>query len=210
MELPNIRQRLSGYRPALRPTVGKRLAGVSVVLRDDVSEPEILLIERATRAGDPWSGHMAFPGGREDPGDANLEHTAKRETHEEVGFPLDDAHLLGRLDDLSGRAAAANRMVVSAYVFHASSPDSLLLEEKEVADAIWVPLTHLAHPENLVHYPMQYGEHEIVFPGIGMGPGDPRVVWGLTYRFLEIFFEIIGHPLPEHGLPDPEDQTPGS
>ncbi|MCP4069187.1 MAG: CoA pyrophosphatase, partial [Phycisphaeraceae bacterium] len=158
----------------------------------------------------PWSGHMAFPGGREDPGDANLEHTAKRETHEEVGFPLDDAHLLGRLDDLSGRAAAANRMVVSAYVFHASSPDELLLEEKEVADAIWVPLTHLTHPENLVHYPMQYGEHEIMFPGIGMGPGDPRVVWGLTYRFLEIFFEIIGHPLPEHGLSDPEDQTPGS
>ncbi|MDP6980775.1 MAG: CoA pyrophosphatase [Myxococcota bacterium] len=210
MELPKIRKRLSAYRPALRPTMGKRLAGVSVVLRDDVTEPEILLIERATRAGDPWSGHMAFPGGRADPGDASLEHTAKRETHEEVGVPLDGAHMLGRLDDLTGRAAAANRMVVSAYVFHASSPDELSLEESEVADAIWVPLTHLTHPENLVHYPMQYGEHEIVFPGIGMGPGDPRVVWGLTYRFLEIFFEIIGHPLPEHGLPDPEDQTPGS
>ncbi len=209
MELPKIRNRLAGYEPAKRSTAGMRLAGVSMVLRDDVSEPEVLLIERATRRGDPWSGHMAFPGGRADPDDASLQHTAERETHEEVGFRLDDAELIGRLDDLSGRAAATNRMVVSAYVFHAPSPATLALDAKEVADAMWVPLRHLIHPENHVHYPMQYGGHEVVFPGIGLGPGDPRVVWGLTYRFLEIFFEVIGHPMPEHGIPDPEEQTRG-
>jgi len=100
-------------------------------------------------------------------------------------------------------------MVVSAYVFHAPSPDSLSLDAKEVADAMWVPLHYLVHPDNHVEYPMQYGEHEVVFPGIGLGPGDTRVVWGLTYRFLEIFFEVIGHPLPNHGIPDPEAQTRG-
>lgn len=209
MEIPLIRDRLAGYRPELRPTAGQRLAGVSLVLRDDVRDPEVLLIERATREGDPWSGHMAFPGGRADPGDPNLVYTAQRETREEVGFGLEKADLIGRLDDLSGRAAAANRMVVSAYVFHSPSPATLALEASEVADAMWVPLRHLADPGNLVRYPMQYGEHEVIFPGIGLGPDDSRVVWGLTYRFLEIFFEVIGHPLPEHDIPDPEAQIGG-
>ncbi len=207
MELPHIRNRLAGYRPQLHPTSGMRLAGVSMVLRDDVSEPEVLLIERATRAGDPWSGHMAFPGGRADRGDTTVQRTAERETREEVGVGLESGHLIGRLDDLSGRAAAATRMLVSAYVYHVESPDELALEESEVADALWVPLRHLVDVHNLIHYPMQYGEHEVIFPGIRMGEEDPRVVWGLTYRFLEMFFEIIGHPLPEHGIPDPEDQS---
>jgi len=207
MDLARIRDCLGGHRPQLLPTAGMRLAGVSMVLRDDLGELEVLLIERATRVGDPWSGDMAFPGGRAEPRDPTLKRTAERETREEVGVGLERADWIGRLDDLSGRAAASSRMVVSAYVYYLQSCGELVLDRSEVADAIWVPLRRLVHPENLVRHPMRYGEHEVVFPGIRMEGGDARVVWGLTYRFLDIFFEIIGHSLPDHGIPDPEIQA---
>lgn len=209
LDLDNIRHCLAGYTPQLRPTDGMGLAGVTIVLRDDAAGsshggPEMLLIERATREGDPWSGHMAFPGGRAEPGDPSLQKTAEREALEEVGIGLANAQYIGRLDDLGGRAAATNKMLVSAYVYHLANPGRLELDRNEVADAFWVPLAHLVHPDNHVRYPMQYGEHELVFPGIHVGDRDDLVVWGLTYRFLEGFFEIIESPLFDHGIPDPE------
>ena len=204
IELAQIRDRLADYTPRLRPTEGMILAGVTMLLRDDNDSPEVLLIERATREGDPWSGHMAFPGGRQEPGDPSLQSTAERETLEEVGLTLAGGHFIGRLDDLGGRAAASNKMIVSAYVYHLTNPGRLELDRNEVADAFWVPLAHLVHPDNHVRYPMQYGEHELVFPGISVGEREDLVVWGLTYRFLESFFEIIGSPLSDHGIPDPE------
>lgn len=204
IQLADIRTHLASHTPRLQPTEGMNLAGVTVLLRHDRGRPEMLLIERATRAGDPWSGQMAFPGGRREPGDPSLQKTAERETLEEVGIGLARAHYVGRLDDLGGRAAASKKMIVSAYVYQLDDPGRLEIDRHEVADAFWVPLDHLVHPDNHVHYPMQYGEHEIIFPGIRVDERDARVVWGLTYRFLEGFFEIIGSPLTVHGIPDPE------
>lgn len=204
IQLAHIRDRIAGYAPELRSTQGMNLAGVTILLRDDNGTPEVLLIERATREGDPWSGHMAFPGGRREPDDPSLQKTAERETLEEVGISLVGGHYIGRLDDLGGRAAASNKMLVSAYVYHLEDPGQLEIERSEVADALWISLDHLAHPDNHVRYPMRYAEHEIIFPGIRVDAEAARIVWGLTYRFLEGFFEIIGSPLMDHGIPDPE------
>src|SRR5689334_10230467 len=83
----------------------ERFAAVAAVLRDRGGEAEVLLIRRAQKETDPWSGHMAFPGGRQDPSDRDLLHTAVRETEEEVGLELrPEEHLIGRLDDLAAVA----------------------------------------------------------------------------------------------------------
>ena len=210
IDLDHIRHRLASHTPQLRPTDGMGLAGVTILLRDGGSSsggggPEMLLIERATRPGDPWSGHMAFPGGRAEPGDPSLQKTAEREALEEVGIALADALYIGRLDDLGGRTGATDKIVVSAYVYHLADPGRLEIARDEVANAFWVSLDHLVHPDNHVRYPMQYGEHNLVFPGISIGVREDLVVWGLTYRFLDSFFEIIGSPLFAHGIPDPEE-----
>src|SRR4051812_9489869 len=56
-------------------------------MRED-GEPEVLMIKRADAEGDPWSGHIALPGGRMEPGDRDLSDTAVRETREETGVDV--------------------------------------------------------------------------------------------------------------------------
>jgi hypothetical protein len=67
--------------------------------------------------GDPWSGHVAFPGGRAEPGDASPWHTAARETWEETGLDLLAAgRLLGTLDELYPRTPVLPPVVVRPHV----------------------------------------------------------------------------------------------
>ena len=191
-----IRRALAVHEADCLPTDSRRRAAVAVVLRDTRGEPEVLFIERARHEGDPWSGHMAFPGGRVDPGDPDARSAAERETLEEVGVRLDEAERLGRLDDMEGqRAAGVSSLVISAFVYHVSKPGELV-PNHEVQEAFWFPLAALLDPERHVEYPMRRDDGR-AFPGILVGAPDRHVVWGLTYRFLEIFFEALGRPLPD-------------
>jgi 8-oxo-dGTP pyrophosphatase MutT (NUDIX family) len=195
--LSEIERSLARYRPRLIEGSGLARAAVAMVLRDGADgSPEVLLIERARRARDPWSGHMAFPGGRVSFEDASPQQTAERETLEEVGLPLVSARRLGRLDDLEGRHAGRSAgLVISGFVYHHGSPGSLRANH-EVEEAFWVPLADLAREERRVTYP--YVAPGISsFPGILVGRPDRHVVWGLTYRFLEVFFQVVGKPLPQ-------------
>ena len=204
IEFDEIAQRMASYDAKSLPREGKQIASVALLLRDTTAGLEVFFIERAKREGDPWSGHMAFPGGRSDPSDSSEQETAERETFEEVGIRLAGARCLGRLDDLSGRAKVASSMVVSAHVFHLVEPDEIVIDESEVASAFWFPLAGLLEPASHVELSKQYGEHDVNFPGIAVGDPDRHVVWGLTYRFLEIFLSLIGRPLPKGRWDYPE------
>ena len=193
-DLEAIRRALAAYEPKLTEEADKR-AAVALVLRESASGPEALFIERAKHPGDPWSGHMAFPGGRVDAGDENARAAAERETREEVGVDLAPAELLGRLDDLEGRhAGRRSGLVISAFVYHHPAPGPLR-PNHEVETALWVSLPSLRDPFRHVDHAI----HDDLrpFPGIRVGEADPHVVWGLTYRFVELFLEIVGKPIPD-------------
>jgi 8-oxo-dGTP pyrophosphatase MutT (NUDIX family) len=179
-----------------------RKAAVALLLRPGGEEgPEVLFIERARRQGDPWSGHMALPGGRVDPQDATPRHAAERETLEEVGIRLNGAERLGRLDDMQGhRVSGVPSIVVSAFVYHVPRPDPIVINH-EVERAFWFPVAGLQEPTRHVDYPLLQlaGQR---FPGIRVGDPERQVVWGLTYRFLEVFFEVAGWPLPNRWRPE--------
>lgn len=196
LSLDRIRLALAAHRPVTLTPEQVRRAAVALLLRPGGDDgPEMLFIERARREGDPWSGHMALPGGRMDPGDETPLRAAERETLEEVGIGLGGAERLGRLDDMQGhRVAGVPSIVVSAFVYHVREPDPIVTNH-EVEQAFWFPVSELHDPSRHVDYPRLRlaGQR---FPGIRVGARERHVVWGLTYRFLEVFFQVIGRPLP--------------
>ena len=196
--IEEIRTALAGYEPALTTKERERQASVALVLREGLGRSaEILFIERAEKEGDPWSGHMAFPGGRVDLPGESAEQAAVRETLEEVGLSLLGGERLGRLDDLEGRHGGRSPgMVISAFVYHLPHPGELVMQTSEVREAFWVPVRDLVEPERQVRRAF-HGTGSFEYPGIVVGHPERHVVWGLTYRFLEVFFRALGRPFPD-------------
>jgi 8-oxo-dGTP pyrophosphatase MutT (NUDIX family) len=159
-------------------------AAVALVVRG--REPlEVLLIKRARRAGDPWSGHMAFPGGRRDPADDTLLRTAVRETVEEIGLDLEDAGVhLGRLEVVRPASPHLPRMTITPHVFGVPAETPAAATSEEVDAVHWVSLDLLRDPATRAEIEIRLPGGSQRFPGLRVA-GD--VVWGLTYRILEDF-----------------------
>lgn len=191
MNIGDIRRRLTAHAPTILPPAAFE-ASVAMVLRPAAAGPEALFIERATKPQDPWSGQMAFPGGRHDDTDRDLRHTAERETEEEVGLSLEGAPLIGRLDDQSGQRAGQGRQLrIAAFVYEvAAGAGNDLVLNYEVAQALWVPLDWFEDPARVIDY-RHPPYPEVSFPGVVVGDPERHVVWGLTFRFLSAFFEIL-------------------
>lgn len=159
-------------------------AVVAVILREtaDGGDHELLFIKRSENPDDPWSGHMAFPGGRVEPGDADVLATARRETLEEVGVDLErDGVVLGRLPDIQPvfRSLRMN-LVVSALAFGVGG-DVVARPRDEVASVHWWRLADLVDPVRAGHISFEHDGVSIEAPCIHI---DGQTVWGLTYRML--------------------------
>jgi len=174
-----------------------RRAAVAVLIRSGASgEPEILFIQRAEYEGDPWSGHIAFPGGRAEAGDDSLLDTAIRETLEETGIDLRRlSELAGVLDDLRPRTVRLPAVVVRPFVFLVSEACEALLSS-EVAGAFWVPLSVLLDRSVWRDARVRAGDVEIsrfAFHHEGY------VVWGMTERILSGLLELLSEQTPGSG-----------
>jgi 8-oxo-dGTP pyrophosphatase MutT (NUDIX family) len=184
---------LAGHTPRLSAPTDKIPAAVAAVLRPGTQAAELLFIQRTCHPRDPWSGHIAFPGGRLEPADPDLYHAAVRETDEEVGLDLEQAQHLGRLCDLTG---ASLPVCVAGFAFQVSR-QAVLSPNEEVQEAFWVPVDRLLESERQIVRTFAFeGLEDRAFPAIDiLGPGRP-VLWGLTYRFTAQLMELAGHPLP--------------
>ncbi len=192
-------ERLLPYRGGADDPVGREggfVAAVAVVMREaEQAGPECLLIRRARSARDPWSGHMAFPGGKRDPDDATLLRTAIRETREETGIELDrTARPLGRLASVAPQTRHLPPLTIVPFVFELLEPVEFRLRVEEVAEALWAPLAELRSPENQATHAFLAGETRRLFPAIEV---RGRTVWGLTHRILEDLLERVS-PLRRH------------
>lgn len=162
-------------------------ASVAMILRDNSSMIELLFIERAQHPEDPWSGNIGFPGGRRDPSDIDLRHTAERETMEEVGIDLSSACFLGRLSDIVGQNLPVR---VSCFVYGLSLVVEPTLSE-EVQDAFWYPLEWLKQPDREFRSKISFAGRSIDTVAIDLGlPGKP-LLWGITYRLVSQFRELV-------------------
>jgi 8-oxo-dGTP pyrophosphatase MutT (NUDIX family) len=171
-------------RPGVRVEVDEtvRLAAVLATFRiAEDGELELLFIKRADYEGDPWSGHVALPGGRHEPQDATLADTALRETHEELGLEV-RAHgrILGALDDLHPRTPVLPPICVRPYVAVLET-DAPLVLSSEVAAAFWVPLRALLDPGTAVEATVVVRGEERLVPSYRFGD---YTIWGMTERIL--------------------------
>lgn len=166
-----------------------RRAAVALVLRpDEATGLELLFIKRAEYPGDPWSGQIAFPGGRQEPHDDTLRETAERETREETGLDLATQGLvLGTLDELHPRNPALPSIVVRPYVYAAPRGAALALSE-EVASAFWASLDSLREPGATVDATVQVRGQALRVAGVRH---LEHLIWGMTERIFRDFLSRL-------------------
>ena len=187
-----IQTALHTHKPKRFAEPNKKQAAVAILLHPTKNDLQILFIERAAHPKDPWSGHIAFPGGTIEPEDANLQQTAERETQEELGIDLSHTQYVGQLDDVTG---ASLPIQVSAYVY-ATNHKPILCPNSEVCDAFWSSFHHIINPTRLQTLQLKNWHPLKEVPAIDLlGPNRP-VLWGLTYRLVAQLIGFTGHTLP--------------
>ncbi|MEN9785828.1 MAG: hypothetical protein RLZZ299_1092 [Pseudomonadota bacterium] len=159
---------------------GARKAAVAAVVGPDGS---LLFIRRAERVGDPWSGHIAFPGGRHEPGDADTRATAIRETHEEIGLDLSGAACLGVLRTLrSPFRVTRHAMDVVPWVFRVDAWPAAFVRSEEVASVHRVPLARLLAGDGRATFPWEGPEGVRPLPCVDL---DGHRLWGMTLKAVD-------------------------
>lgn len=177
-DFEQLRSRLAHSAPRTAHSAQLPKAAVAVLL---VPDPlSVLLIRRSERAGDPWSGHVALPGGHSEPEDVDLVATAIRETSEEVGILLDQSQLLGALDDVFPRSAVPRPFTVRPFVFGLETQPHLQLSS-EVASAHWEPLETLRRADARGELALTIAGVTRRFPSYQTSAGT---LWGMTERVL--------------------------
>jgi|SRR6266480_3542726 len=185
-----LRAALESHRPVVADEEsGARKAAVALIFRaGEGGLPELLFIKRAEYPGDPWSGQIAFPGGREEAGDTSLAQTAVRETREETGIDLErEGVLVGTLDDLRPRTVRLPAIIVRPFVALLNRNEPLELSS-EVALAFWIPFGALSRPDS-------WHEDTVFARGIQINARvfrhQDHVIWGMTERILAQLLALL-------------------
>jgi 8-oxo-dGTP pyrophosphatase MutT (NUDIX family) len=190
LTVESFRAALDAYSPVLLPDIeGQTRAAVAAVLREGESGAEFLFIHRAEDPRDPWSGHMAFPGGRVDANDSGPLAAALRETREEIGFDLaQGARQIGRLSDVAavGRGRPMN-MVITPFVF-ASETVPHLVPNHEVAEIVWVPAGFLSDHRNRESMEYQRAGLSLELPCYRY---QEHLIWGLTLGMVDEILSLV-------------------
>jgi 8-oxo-dGTP pyrophosphatase MutT (NUDIX family) len=194
--IDQIRESLSRHQPQLvTPEPRNSAAAVALVLAGRQDDLSLCFIRRAEHPLDPWSGHMALPGGRWDPTDPHPRAAAERETLEEVGLSLDDPHWLGPLSDVLVRLGGGDdrRMILSSFVYYLGEELAPFAPNHEVAEAFWIPLGYLWDARNMGSLEWERDGKSLLYPAIRFRDSS---IWGLTFRVLTLFSDVLDSPLP--------------
>ena len=164
-----------------------RQAAVAIVLAQGTTGDELLLIRRATVDGDPWSGHLALPGGGREPVDATLEDTARRETLEETGIDLSHAAAVAKLTPVTPTLMAAPSITIAPFVFRYSG-DKAVTMSREIVESWWIPIRQFQREHAWTTMPVTIRDGSAIH--VRGFEWHGHVLWGLTERILDEFLAM--------------------
>ncbi|GCF85512.1 coenzyme A pyrophosphatase [Geobacter sp. SVR] len=180
-QIKQISAALNSHPPRIIEPGGRARAAVALILRDESNGLNGLFIERSSNENDPWSGHIALPGGRAEESDRGPRHTAERETQEEIGLNLSAARYLGRLSDI---APGGLNIVISCFVYAVTEEPILYPDRHEIAEVSWFPVGELDRAARHSHVEFMFRGRMRRFPAVEMWRENKQQMWGITYRLL--------------------------
>jgi 8-oxo-dGTP pyrophosphatase MutT (NUDIX family) len=179
-----IRQVLAGHRPVELPLEGHHASAVMLLLYDAGGVEHVVLQVRGARV-EHHAGEISFPGGRLDPGDASLLHTALRETHEEIGVAPHELEVFGQLDDTI--VLSSNHLMRPYVGAFTGTPREFAMQASEVHSLLHVPLEHLRTPDAHGEFVVDRRGEPALMPAYRYGD---HMIWGATYRVLNQFLAL--------------------
>jgi 8-oxo-dGTP pyrophosphatase MutT (NUDIX family) len=181
--MDDVRRRLAGVaRPGVSPGESHRRAAVLVPLF--VRQGTLWIVfTRRTETVEHHRGQISFPGGAEEPGDADLSATALRETEEELGVRESDVQLLGRLSPM----VTVTDFYVEPYVAALPQPYVFTPAESEIAEVVEAPVVALRDPAIREARFLPGRDEPVLFYRYGN-----HVIWGATARMLAELLEALG------------------
>ena len=159
-------------------------AAVALIFKIFEHNVHILLVKRVENASDPWSGQMALPGGKKDVEDRDLKETIVRETLEEIGINLvDQCRFLGVMNPVRLKHRP---MKILPFVYFTTNELKIMINRKELEKFVWIPSSQLNNPNGSVSY------MNLEYPAFII---NEDIIWGLTYKLLTEFKQIIDSTL---------------
>ena len=168
---------------------GLRQAAVAMILKPDLllEELTMLLIKRKVRSDDLWSGHIAFPGGHQAVTDDGTLSTAVREVFEETNIDLRSCSIVGMLDEVIPQTLGSVK--VTPFVAIAPRSIEVKINEREVSEFFWIPISFFHNTENLKPYEITRLGQTRRFSAYYYR--ENYVIWGMTERMIEDFIQKI-------------------
>ena len=191
--LKNIREIFKDTSANLPFDIRQRNTAVAMIFHQNEAELNLCFGLRAQFEGDPWSGDMAFPGGKGEPIDNSFHDIAKRETFEETGLILSGSNLAGAMDEFQTHGSESRPpLLLRPMIYILEDAPASFQISSELEDAFWIPVPYLWHKKNWVDDYVEWNGR--TFPGIQF---REHVIWGLTLRILAAFGKKLSCPLSD-------------